>query len=485
VVGEWGETDEVHPDDIRSLETRDDDGDRRASAGLLTLALTAAAAGAVTGVVGALFRLALREADHGRVDLIHDLRPWGALGFTVVVVGVAACAAAARAVVRLAPAASGSGVQRVEAVMRGDVEPASPRVLPVKFLGGLLALGSGMVLGREGPTVQMGAVIGDWFSTRLRLARVDLRRMQAATAGAGLAVAFSAPIGGAVFAIEEVARSTTLRLIVATLSACASAVAVAWVILGAAPDFAVVAPAAATARTVIPFVVFGALLGAFAVLYNRVIVACLDLADRLSRIPPEVRAAAIGAIVGAALWLERDLVGGGDRLSQDILSGGTVTLTLLGILALRTAIGPLSYAAGTPGGLFAPLIVIGALAGALFATALGGLWPSLHLHPIAFAIVGMSTFFAAVVRAPLTGIVLIMEMTGTTSQAVPMLGAAGVAVTVSALLGGRPIYDTLRERMAVPEPAAGESRQMVAERSMTGADAVQHPSFASKERTRH
>jgi CIC family chloride channel protein len=141
--------------------------------------------------------------------------------------------------VRWAPVASGSGVQHVEAVMRGEAEPAGLRVLPVKFVGGTLAIGSGLALGREGPTVQMGATIGISIARWLRMGSDDLRTIQAATAGAGLGVAFNAPMGGAIFVFEEVARNFRVRLTIATLIACAAAIGVSRLVLGDRPDFAV------------------------------------------------------------------------------------------------------------------------------------------------------------------------------------------------------------------------------------------------------
>ena len=445
--------------DIRQLEADEGAEFAGARSQLVRIAVVAALAGALTGLVGACFREVLIRADHLRLSLAGDLRPLGVAGYVISAALVGVCAASARALVRLAPQAGGSGVQRVEAVMRGEATPAGAMVLPVKFLGGALALGSGLALGREGPTVQMGAIIGDWFSTQAKLATVDLRRVQAAVAGAGLAIAFSAPIGGAVFVFEEVARSTTVRLIVATLAACASAIAVGWLIIGTAPVYRVIAPPAPHLDAVIPVIVFGAALGAFGVGYNRLIVALLAVQERLAAIPPEVRAAGVGAIVGVVLLAQADLVTGGDALNQHLLDAGAPLGTLALYLALRTAIGPLSYSAGTPGGLFAPLLLIGTLAGTLFADAANQLIPSLALNPVAFSIIGMSTFFTAVVRSPLTGIMLIVEMTATTSQAVPMLGAAAVATLVATLLGGQPIYDTLRHRMLEAEaPTRGTRR---------------------------
>ena len=126
---------------------------------------------------------------------------------------------------------------------------------------------------------------------------------------------------------------------------------------------------------------------------------------------------------------------------------------VVGFLALRFLAGPLSYAAAVPGGLFAPLLAVGTLWGVLFFGCFDAVWPGSHASlAIPMAIVGMSAFFAATVRAPVTGIVLVVEMTATTSVLVPMLAATAAAVLAAELLGSPPIYDSLRERMP-PEPA--------------------------------
>src|SRR5699024_3427343 len=168
-----------------------------------------------------------------------------------------------------------------------------------------------------------------------------------------------------------------------------------------------------------------------------------------SRIPAPLKAMAIGAVIGLALTIDADLVGGGDDLSQALLAGQKLTfLAVVAILVVRFVAGPLSYAAATPGGLFAPMLALGALCGLIFAHALDVVWPGMGtaLMP-ALVLVGMATLFTAVVRAPLTGAVLVMEMTATTSVAVSILAAGAAAVIVAQLLRSPPIYDVLRTRM--------------------------------------
>src|SRR3954465_14969633 len=156
-----------------------------------------------------------------------------------VLVAAVLVALAAWMVQRFAPLAAGSGGQHVEAVMRGEAPPAPFAVLPVKFAGGVLAIGSGLALGREGPTVQMGATIGAQMAQRSALNDPAVRVVQSAAAGAGLAVAFNTPLGGVAFVFEELSRRFSTSLMVATLAACTAAELVARLILGNGIDFRV------------------------------------------------------------------------------------------------------------------------------------------------------------------------------------------------------------------------------------------------------
>jgi CIC family chloride channel protein len=412
------------------------------------LALVSAASGAVTGVVGSAFRVSLNRANGLRDALIVWARQWPEIGWLApVAISALLVAIAYWLVQRFAPLAAGSGVQHVEAVMRGEAQPAPLAVLPVKFAGGVLAIGSGLALGREGPTVQMGATIGSQLAERFRLDAASVRTIQGASAGAGLAVAFNAPTGGIAFVFEELARKFTTEVMVAALASCSVAVLVMRTLLGDQVDFAVGPLREPDIITVSACLLLGVLLGALGAAYNRAVVIWLDRFAALHRIPGMIRAAFVGGVVGLIAWFEPRLVGDGDAIIQGVLDG-RLTLSLLAMLFVaRWLLGPFSYSAGTPGGLFAPLLVVGSVFGAIFAVGLDLAIPALALDPTTCAIVGMAAFFTAVVRAPLTGILLVLGMTGTITPLVPVLVASVGALIVPFLLGSAPIYDTLRERM--------------------------------------
>jgi CIC family chloride channel protein len=436
-----------------SLASEPGANETEAQNGLVTLGLLSLVAGGAAGLVTALFRLALDHADSFRDALIAWAHGWQFAGFLLVVATCAAAVAAAAWLVRrYSPYASGSGIPHVEAVLKGDLGQVPYRLIWVKFFGGLLAIGSGLALGREGPSVQMGASLANLLGEAFRRNANDCKALLAAGAGAGLATAFNAPIGGAVFVLEELTRKFDTRITIATLGASAGAIAVARVLLGDTPDFHVERMPYPSFGTLPIYLALGIISGCLGVAYNRAILGLLAVVERLRGWPVEARAAVVGAVVGLLAWLVPGLVGGGDAITQRALSGAETVASVSAIFLVRFALGPLSYAAGTPGGLFAPILVLGAQSGFLFANFSYPWFPAITPSSTALAVVGMAAFFTAVVRAPLTGIILVIEMTASFTLFLPMLGACFAAMLVPTVFRNAPIYDSLRERMLERNP---------------------------------
>jgi CIC family chloride channel protein len=292
----------------------------------------------------------------------------------------------------------------------------------------------------------MGASLAHLVGVVFRRNWPDCRALLAAGAGAGLAAAFNAPIAGAIFVLEELVRSFETRTAIAALGASATAIAVSRLLLGDVPDFAVDPLAFAPPHKATLFFVLGVVAGFLAVVYNRTLLATLTLANRLDRWPVEVRAGLIGAAVGVLAWFLPHLVGGGQGVAQRALAGGATLEFLPLVFLLRFGLACVSYAARTPGGLFAPMLVVGAQLGLLFGILCRLTFPELDVEPVAFAVVGMAAFFTGVVRAPVTGIALVIEMTASFTMLLPMLAACFTAMLVPTILGDRPIYDSLRDR---------------------------------------
>jgi chloride channel protein, CIC family len=426
--------------------------------GSVHICITAIIAGALIGFVGGAFRWCLQTADDLRIDLVDWTHKLPGPGWLVPMAATAAGATLAALIVRWEPLAAGSGIQHVEAVFRGEAQPPHIRLLPAKFIGGVLSIGSGLVLGREGPTVHMGAAIGAEAARRSRLPDSGVRMMQTALGGAGLAVAFNAPIGGTLFTLEEVTKSFRVKTVLATLFSAVTAVSCSRLMLGNHADFQV-EPISAPALAWLPlFVVFGLLTGCLGAVYNWLVLWFLDHVAAIRRIPAPAKAAVIGAVVGLAMFAYPLAVGGGDPLTQRILGGHHIALSVvIGYLVVRFIAGPLSYSAAVPGGLFAPMLAMGALWGLLFAGGFNAVWPENATQlAVPMALVGMAAFFGATVRAPVTGMVLVTEMTATTEMLVPVMAATAAAVLAAYVVRSPPIYDSLRDRM--PEEAAIEGR---------------------------
>jgi CIC family chloride channel protein len=436
------------------FSTADSQYQLQSKGSLVVLVLLALVVGVVAGLVGAVFRITLERADRLRDGLITWAHGESFAGFLFIIgLSAAAVLVAALLVRRFSTHASGSGIPHVEAVLHGQIPPAPYGLVPVKFVGGVLAIGSGLALGREGPSVQMGASIAHFVGQVFRRDWPDSRVLIAAGAGAGLATAFNAPIAGAIFVLEELIQKFEHRVAIAALAASATAITVARTLLPDAPDF-VVAPLSYGAPEARPlFFVLGGVIGLLAIAYNNALLATIAAAERLRKLPVEARAGLIGAAVGTLGWFAPTLIGGGDAITQRTLANiDTLQLTSIAFL-VRFLLGAISYAASTPGGLFAPLLTLGAQSGLLFGAACHFAFPAVDIQPEAFAVVGMAAFFTGVVRAPLTGIVLVTEMTASVTMLLPMLGACCVAMLVPTLMRNPPIYDSLREHTLRSERA--------------------------------
>ena len=399
------------------------------------------------GAVAVAFRVVLAYGDGARTLLVRWAHAWPAVGWVAPVVWGAAGAAASVALVRrFAPETTGSGIPHLQAVLHRLRELRPGRVLPVKFVGGVLALGSGLVLGREGPTVQLGGAVGAAVADRVGRGRRDRQTLIAAGAGAGLAAAFNAPLAGLMFVLEEVQRDFRPLVFGAAFLAAAVANVLARFASGQFPVFAVASFPVPDLALLPGFAVVGVAAGGLGAAFNRALVGALDLFGRVPDRWAVAAAGAVGAVVGAVAWVAPTAVGGGHDLAETVLDGRIALAAVPLWFGLRFVLTVGSYGTGAPGGIFAPLLVLGALVGLGVGQGAQALFPAAVTDPGAFAVVGMAAYFAAVVRAPLTGLVLIVEMTGNYALMLPLLVACFCAYVVAEALGSPPIYEALLER---------------------------------------
>jgi len=402
--------------------------------------------GAVAGLVAVLFRRTLDWGDATRDHLIaaaHRFGGWGVL--LTIAAGALGTAVAVWLVRRFAPEASGSGIPHVKAVLHHLHGLRWRRILPVKFASGALGIGAGLALGREGPTVQMGGAIGQMVAGWVRSNPRERQTLIAAGAGAGLAAAFNAPLAGVIFVLEELRRDFAPGTLTAAFVASVTADVITRLLLGQLAVLQMVPPLVPPLTALPLFAVLGLLCGLGGVLFNRSLLGSLRLMD-VWRGRPFLLGGAVGAVVGALAWFAPTALGGGNALLERTLAGNLTLGVVLPLLLLRFGLTMLSYGSGAAGGIFGPLLVVGAQAGLLFALGALRLLPAAAMQPTAFAVVGMAAFFAAIVRAPLTGIVLIVEMTDSYALMLPLIVTCFLAYLTAEALRDEPIYEALLER---------------------------------------
>ena len=440
---------------------------RRSSALLIWLSVFI---GLLAGAISALFDHGIIWISHLRLDLINRYEG-GDVPLWLVAIPISSLMAGIAFYIthRFAPEAGGSGIPEIEGAMEGMRPVRWKRVLPVKFFSGLFALGSGMALGREGPSVQLGANVGRMISDLFKVNKVDAQALLAAGAAGGLAAAFNAPLAGIMFVIEEMRAQFNYSL-TSTKSVFMSAI-VATIVMRLFTDQDAVVTVTQYSHpelyTLGFYLLLGFCFGVIGIFFNKMILATQDMYLSIHQ-NQRWRFVAIGlflgAIFGALSVVEADIAFSGMELIPKVEGGHYLAGGLLILFLLRTLTTLMSFGSGAPGGVFAPTLALGTLFGMLFGVIAQSLFPTLITEPGAFAIAGMGGLFAATVRAPITGILLVIEMTSNYEMILPLIVTCLGATMVAQTLGGRPIYTQLLERTL--KLSMREKRQQTTNKAM-------------------
>lgn len=428
--------------------------------------------GLITGALISLFRSMLTGAERLRGVMVAYAH--GGAGHAAIVALILIAVAAVITVLLIAePDIAGSGIPQVESELRGQKDMNWLRVVIGKMAGCALAIGGGLALGREGPSIQIGAMVGKGFAKARRSLLTEERLLLTCGAGAGLSAAFGAPLAGAIFSLEELHRNFSAEVLLTTMAAAAASDFVAANILGLDPVFSLAVDSGLPLRYYWAVVILAVILGAFGAFYNRTIAFMQDLSERIGKMFAELicrisrrrpalikdglhptifasRAAVFGRLIAAfalayaLIFICPEVLGSGSGLVGRISSGEFAIGTLALLLLVKFLFSTASFGSGSPGGIFLPLLVLGAMSGGLYAEILGRTGTDSYIT--AFVVIGMASYFAAIVRAPVTGVVLITEMTGSFTTLLPLVLASLVAYLTAEALGARPIYTQLLER---------------------------------------
>lgn len=370
----------------------------------------------------------------------------------------------------IAPDAKGSGIPQVKAALAQFPIALNGQVAFVKLISGITALGAGLTLGRQGPTVQLGAALAAQLSYWFPTAPDHRRQMIAAGAGAGLAAGFAAPIAGVLFIVEELLRDLSgLTLGTAILSSFVGAV-VAHVLGGQnlSINFEQVTTSTSFSVPEIPFfILLGLLAGGFGALFNRGLLLSVDLNRRLTALRLPWRIGLAGAICGGIIGQLPSIFQDNTGL-RGLLGLGDIGWQLAAMaFIVQFGLTLIAYGSGAPGGLFAPSLVMGAALGNLV-----GLGQA-HLLgaglPTTYAFVGMGAFFGAVSRVPVTGIVIIFEITQDFNLVLPLMISSVVAYLTAEQVSQSSIYDLLLQQQGIQLQNASPSAQRMLD-ALTAAD---------------
>lgn len=406
-----------------------------------TLVLEGILVGAVSGLTAVLFRLALERAEDFRrwVGELLVRAPWA---IPLWVAALVVAAVLVTLLLKWEPYIGGSGIPQVEGELQGALSQTWWKVLGAKFLGGVLSIGAGLSLGREGPSVQLGAMAGKGVSRLCRRECTEERMLLTCGAGAGLSAAFNAPLAGVLFALEELHKDFSTQVLLSVMSASVTADFVSRLLCGPAPVFDFTGVEMLSLSQYWMVLILGLLLGAVGAFYN----FCLEKSQQLyAKIPWQVVRIGIPFLLaGALLLVYPQVLGGGSALVGQVSQNGALTALLL-LFAVKFLYSMASFGSGVPGGIFLPLLVLGALVGACLSQVfqLAG-FPVPQANFVMLAMAGM---FSAIVRAPVTGIVLISEMCGSLSHLLSLSLVSLAAFAVADLLGAQPVYEMLLSRL--------------------------------------
>ncbi len=439
--------------------------------------LLALVIGLLSGLSVVCFRVAI---DWTRLVLLgSSLRPgWP----RIVVVPVVAGLVVAALVRRVFPRVRGSGVNQTKAALYIYNGYIPFNTVIGKFLTCALAIGSGQSLGPEDPSLQIGAGLASSLGRSLELSRERLRLIAPVGAAAGLAAAFNAPIAAVLFVIEEVIGRWSAAVLGAVVVSAVSSVVVARWFLGDAPLFRVPAYTMVHPQELGAYALLGVVGGFASLVFVKLVGA---VRPRLKACPgwtQYLQPAAAGLVLGiVGLWLPQILGAGYDYIDQAM--HGQFSWQLLAVLGLAKILATvLSFVSGAPGGLFAPTLFIGAMVGAAVGELQRLYFPAFTGPVGTYALVGMGTLFAGILRAPMTSVFMVFEVSGSYGIMLPVIVSNTVSYLISRRFQHVPIFDLLTRQDGLDLPSMEEQRELPTLRVEDAMDPPDLPVLAADDR---
>jgi CIC family chloride channel protein len=363
---------------------------------------------------------------------------------------------------RFAREARGHGVPEVMVAVAENSGRIRPQVTVVKALASAICIGFGGSVGREGPIVQIGSALGSSFGQLVRMPAQRLRIVVACGAAAGIAATFNAPITGVFFGSEIVLREVSLDALVATSLAAVSGTIVSRAFFGSGAFFSGIPHGLAVTHdsAYLLIAVLGLCAGLIGVGFKTVLYRFEDAGDRLWAGRPEWARPAVGGIaLGLLLLILPQMYGVGYPVMDKVVAGHEVVSLIVVLMLAKVLAASLTLSIGGSGGVFAPSLFIGAMAGMAFGDAAHGVFGGAVGPPAMYAVIAMGGVFAGATHAPLTAVASVVEMTGNFTLTVPVMLVAAIAAAVSKRLSYGSIYTTKLLRRGIDIERPGPRRR--------------------------
>jgi CIC family chloride channel protein len=355
--------------------------------------------------------------------------------------------------------AAGSGVNHTKSAIYISDGHIPPGAVAGKFLACSVSIGSGNPLGPEDPALQMGAGLASLLGRAFRLTRDHMRHIAPVGAAAGLAAAFNTPITAVLFVIEEIVAGWNAGVLGSIVLAAVSAVVVARSFLGDQPLFRVPEFTLTHPSELLIYAGIGVLGGLLGAVHARTLTRLRARMLAMSRAARILQPFAAGLVVGACGLAVPEILGAGYPAIDGALHGEFEWPWLFAFAGLKAALVAVAFAAGTPGGLFAPTLFVGAMLGGGVGALAHAYWPAPTSEASAYVLVGMGTFFAAVFRTPMTSIFMVFEVSATYAIIAPVMIANTLAYLVSRTLQHQGVFDIVAQQDGTPLPSPEHQRQ--------------------------
>lgn len=402
--------------------------------------------GLIGGFIVLLYRVALTFAGNWLIKILSYIKgnPFRCAVWFLILMALAWIVGR---LVKWEPMISGSGIPQVEGEVSGRLSQNWKRVLPAKFAGGFLCMLGGLSLGREGPSIQLGAMAGQGISRALGRGKREEKFLMTCGASAGLSAAFHAPLAGMMFAVEEIHKTFSIPILLPVMTASVTADYIASHILGLDPVFHFQITEYLPQNYYWLLILLGILVGVSGVFYNWGMLKAQELYRKIPFLKETGRLLIAFLTAGVLGLVMPSVLGSGSGLIASLTKGEMVLGMVVLTLVVKFLFSAVSFGSGAPGGIFFPLLILGALLGAVFAMTGAEFFGLDPVYINNFVLLGMTGFFTAIVRAPLTGIILLFEMSGSISQMLSLSIVSVTAYIVATLMRSEPIYDSLLKRI--------------------------------------